>query len=80
MFFLEYFVDFSFLLVDDAIDGPRIYIFFIFEEMQYLENTGWGWFYFFELDDCLLSIDPMQHGEVLLGDLDQGVSPAMEQE
>jgi hypothetical protein len=80
MFFFEDLVYFSFLLVDDAIDGPRIYIFLILEQMQYLEDGGGFGVFLFELDDSLLGVDPIQQGQVLFGDLDQRVSSAMQEE
>ena len=80
MFFFEYFIDFSFLPVDDAIDGPRIHIFLILEQMQYLEDTGRFRFFLLELDDSLLGVDAIEQGQVLLGYFDQRVSSAMQEE
>jgi hypothetical protein len=72
-------VDLALLFSDYRIQSPGVHVLLILEEIQDFKQGLLLGLWFLELDDCLLRVDSVQHGQVFLRDLEKRVMPAVQQ-
>lgn len=74
-------VDLAFLAGYKLIEGFCVQVLLVFVGLEDLEGGGaLLLFWLFEFYDCLLGVYPVEEGEIFLGDLEQALVSAMQEE